>query len=137
MALNELLKSITLQSLTGFFEAEAQLTEDEEAEPTEVAELDKLQTFVGNKKKKVWIWTALNHYQPGIVAITVGDRSGKTFSKLWERVEDWGSKWYMTDGYCVYANFIDQSLHLVMKKTKMIRVEGENTRLRYYLARLP
>ncbi len=82
MALNELLKSIPLQSLTGFFEAEAQLTEDEEAEPTEVAELNELQTFVGNKKKKVWLKTALNHYQPGIVAITVGDRSGKTFSLI-------------------------------------------------------
>ncbi|MBV9386767.1 MAG: IS1 family transposase [Chroococcidiopsidaceae cyanobacterium CP_BM_ER_R8_30] len=117
-------------------EAEVQLPEDEEAEPPEVAELDELQTFVGSKKKKVWLWTALNHYQPGILAITVGDRSGKTFSKLWERVENWGSKWYMTDGYCVYANFIDPAKHFVMKKTKMIRVEGENTRLRHYLARL-
>lgn len=117
-------------------EAETQLTEDEAAEPPEVAELDELQTFVGRKKQKVWIWTALNHYQLGILAITVGDRSGKTFAKLWERVEDWSSKWYMTDGYCVYANFIEPSKHLIMKKTKMTRVEGENTRLRHYLARL-
>ncbi len=66
------------------------------------------------------MWTALNHSQPGILAITIGDRSGKTFSKkLWERVKDWGSKWYMTDGYCVYANFIDPFKHLIMKKTKM------------------
>jgi len=113
-------------------EAEAQLTEDEEAGLPEVAELDKLQTFVGSKKNKVWLWTALNHYQSGILAITVGDRSGKTFSKLWE---NWGSKWYLTDGYCVYANFIDPAKHLVMKQTKMTRVEGENTRLRHYLAR--
>ena len=41
-------------------EAAAQLTEDEEAEPTEIAELDELQTFVGSRKQKVWIWTALN-----------------------------------------------------------------------------
>jgi len=117
-------------------EAEAQLTEDEESDPIKVAELDQLQTFVGNKKQKVWIWTALNHTQLEILAITVGDRSCKTFSKLWERVKIRGSKWYMTDGYCVYANFIDQALHLVMKKTKMTRVEGENTRLMHYLARL-
>lgn len=73
-------------------EAEAQLTEDEEAEPSKAAELDELQTFVGSKKKKVWLWTALNHYQPGILAIKVDDRSGKTFAKLWKRVESWGSK---------------------------------------------
>jgi IS1 family transposase len=42
----------------------------------------------------------------------------------------------MTDGHCVYANFIDQALHLVMKKTKMTRIKGENTRLKHYLARL-
>lgn len=117
-------------------EAEAKLTEDEEAGPLKVAELDELPTFVGNKNQKVGMWTALNHTQPGILAITVGDRSGKTCSKLWQRVKSWSSKWYMTDGYCVYANFIDSAKHLVMKKTKMTRVEGENTRLRQYLARL-
>ena len=79
-------------------EAEAQLSEDEETDSVEVTEFDELQTFVGSKKDKVWLWTALNHYQPGILAITVGDRSGKTFAKLWKRVENWGSKWYMTDG---------------------------------------
>ncbi len=114
-------------------EAETQLPEDEEADPIKVAELDELQTFFVSKKQKVWIWTALNHYQPGILAITVGDRSGKTISKLWGRVEDWDSKWYITDGYYVYANFIDPSKHLIMKKTKMTRVEGKNTRLRHYL----
>jgi len=73
-------------------EAEAELSEDEEADTVKVAELDELQTFVGNKKQKVWIWTALNHYRPGIITIKVGDRSGKTFAKLWERVKDWDSK---------------------------------------------
>jgi IS1 family transposase len=116
-------------------EAEAQLPEDE-ARPPEVAELDELQTFVGSKKKKVWIWTASNHYQPGILAIIVGDRSGKAFSNLGGKVENWGSRWYITDEYCVYANFIHPAKHLVMKKTKMTRVEGENTQLRHYLARL-
>ena len=81
LALNGLLKSITLQSSNGFNEAAAKLTEDEAAEPTEVAE-EEIQTEVGNKKEKVWLKTALNHYQPGILAITVGDRSGKTFSLI-------------------------------------------------------
>ena len=59
-------------------EAKMKLTEDKTADPVEVAELHELQTFIGSKKQKVWIQIALNHYRPGILAITVGDRSGKT-----------------------------------------------------------
>jgi len=33
----------------------------EAEEIPEVAELDELQTFVGSKRNKFWIWTAVNH----------------------------------------------------------------------------
>jgi len=42
---------------------------------------------------------------------------------------------YVTDGYVVYPQFIDDCDHVV-SKIYMTRVEGENTRLRHYLARL-
>ena len=41
----------------------------------------------------------------------------------------------MSDAYPVYPCFIEPEDHLV-SKTYMTRVEGENTRLRHYLARL-
>ncbi len=41
--------------------------DDEEDEPT-IAELDELQTYIGRKTDKIWIWTAINHYSPGIIA---------------------------------------------------------------------
>lgn len=41
----------------------------------------------------------------------------------------------MTDGWKVYPMCIQPEDHLV-SKTYMTRVEGENTRLRHYLARL-
>ena len=41
----------------------------------------------------------------------------------------------MTDGWKVYPSFINPEDHIV-SKTYMTRVEGENTRLRHYLARL-
>ena len=41
----------------------------------------------------------------------------------------------MTDGWKVYPNFIPDGDHII-SKTYMTRVEGENTRLRHYLARL-
>ncbi len=42
---------------------------------------------------------------------------------------------YVTDGWKVYPSFIEPGDHIV-SKTYMTRVEGENTRLRHYLARL-
>ncbi len=130
------------------------LPEDESSEP-ELAELDELQTYIGRQTEKVWIWTAIDHHAPGILAMEIGDRSGGTFEKLWKRIKAWGSRRYLTDGYCVYANLIDQKKHVVLPKTQMTRavrklevtsscapsaclpqVEGENTRLRHYLARL-
>ncbi|GFE71402.1 hypothetical protein CFPU101_40120 [Chroococcus sp. FPU101] len=43
---------------------------------------------------------------------------------------------YLSDGYAVYPNFIPPEQHKVIKKNRLTRVEGENTRLRHYLARL-
>ena len=92
----------------------------------------------------VWIWTVVNHWQPGIILWTIGDqlrwlpkadRSSQTCSNLWLIIKCWHSFWYVSDGYPVYPCFIEPEDHLV-SKTYMTRVEGENTRLRHYLARL-
>ena len=81
------------------------LPEDEEDHPT-VAELDELQTFVGRKTAKTWLGTAIDHYAPGILAREIGSLSGQTFAQLWQRISTWESRRYLTDGYCVYANYI-------------------------------
>ncbi len=112
------------------------LPEEEETSSPTVAELDELQTYIGKRSHKIGIWTAINHYAPGVLAIAIGDRSGATFEKLWKRIKLWNSRRYITDGYCVYANLIEPEKHLVLPKTQLTRVEGENTRLRHYLARL-
>ncbi len=103
--------------------------------PPEVGELDELQTFVGSKKNKIWIWTAVNHFTQGILAWMIGDRSAETFKPLWAIVSLWGCFFYVTDGCKVYPKFIPDGDQIV-SKTYMTRVEGENTRLRHYLARL-
>ena len=107
----------------------------EESEIPEITEIDELQTFVGNKKNKVWLWTVVNHWKPGIILWTLGDRSSSSFQILWSIIKCWHSFWYVTDGWKVYPGFIAPEDHLVCK-TYMTRVEGENTRLRHYLARL-
>ncbi|WP_390833394.1 IS1 family transposase [Calothrix parietina] len=109
-----------------------------EAPPTDkipsVGELDELETFV-RSKKTIWIWTALDHFNRGILAWVVGDHSAETFKPLWNIVSLWGCYFYVTDGWPVYASFINPGDHII-SKTYMTRVEGENTRLRHYLARL-
>jgi len=101
----------------------------------QVGELDELQTFVGSKKNFLWLWTAVNHFSPGILAWVIGDRSSETSSPLWHIVKSWECFFYVTDGYKVYPSFIPDGDQIV-SKIYMTRVEGENTRLRHYLARL-
>jgi IS1 family transposase len=95
-----------------------------------------LATYIGRQTDKIWIWTAINHLAPGILAMEIGDRSGSTFNKLWQRIKIWDSRKYFSDGYCIYGIYIPPSKHQVLPKTKLTGVEGDNTRLRHYLARL-
>ncbi len=117
-------------------EAGESLSNDpQDEEIPEITEIDELQTFVGNKKNKYWVWTVVNHKKKGIILWTIGDRSHQTFALLWSVIKCWHSFWYVTDGWKVYPMYIESEDHLI-SKTYMTRVEGENTRLRHYLARL-
>jgi transposase-like protein len=49
----------------------------------EITQLDELQTFVGSKRNKVWLWTAVNKKAARILAWVVSDRSAATFEELW------------------------------------------------------
>jgi IS1 family transposase len=80
-------------------------------------------------------WTALDKRYSGIIEYVVGDRSAKTFAKLWEKIKHWQCYFWITDGYKVYPSFIPDGDQII-SKTSMTRIEGENSRLRHYLARL-
>lgn len=99
----------------------------ESEEIPEVTDLDELQTFIGSKRHKVWIWTAVNHKQAGILAWVIGDRSAETFKQLWRIVKCWQCFFIVTDGWKVYPMFIEEG-DQTSSKTYMTRVEGENTR---------
>ncbi|MEA5451941.1 IS1 family transposase [Leptolyngbya sp. CCNP1308] len=101
----------------------------------QVGELDELETFVGQRKNKVWIWTAVDHFRAGILGWVIGDHSAQTFQLLWQTIEFWQCYFWVSDGYPVYPQFIPEGDQIV-SKTYMTRVKGENTRLRHYLARL-
>ncbi|CDN12574.1 Mobile element protein [Richelia intracellularis] len=81
------------------------------------------------------MWTAVDHFRQGILAWVLGDHSAKTFQPLWDIVYLWKCYFYVTDGWKVYASFVEPGDHII-SKTYMTRVEGKNTRLRHYLSRL-
>ncbi len=97
----------------------------------QVGELDELETFVGKKQNKRWIWTVVDHFAPGILGWVVGDHSAATFQFLWEAISVWQCYFWVSDGNPVYPGFIPPGDQIV-SKTYMIRVESENTRLRHY-----
>ncbi len=87
------------------------------------------------RQNQIWLWTAVDHFKPGILEWVIGARSSQTFQPLWDIVSQWKCYFYVTDGWKVYPKFI-RSGDQIVSKTYMTRVEGENTRLRHYLARL-
>ena len=72
--------------------------ETQDSEISEITEIDELQTFLGHKKNKYWVWTVVNHKKKGIILWTIGDRSHRTFKWLWSILKCWHSFWYVTDG---------------------------------------
>ena len=62
-------------------------------------------------------------------------RSAETFQRLWQAISFWQCYFWVSDGNPVYPIFIPDGDQIV-SKTYRTRVEGENTRLRHYLARL-
>lgn len=54
-------------------EAGELLSDDpQEDEIPEITEIDELQTFVGDKKNKLWIWTVVNHQKKSILLWNIG-----------------------------------------------------------------
>jgi len=47
-------------------------------------QLDEMWSLVKNKRKKQWIWIALDQNTREIVGLYIGDRSKKSASKLWQ-----------------------------------------------------
>ncbi|CAA9590598.1 Mobile element protein [uncultured Synechococcales cyanobacterium] len=131
---SERVTGINHNSVINWVRPAAAAIPDENYEIPETAQLDELETFVG-QKNKIWWWTVVNTKYPGILKCVVGDHSRETLKPLWPVVMGWACFLYITAGYKVYPCVIEAGDHLV-SKTAMTRVEGANCRLRHYLARL-
>jgi len=81
--------------------------EPQNDEIPEITEIDELQTFVGNKKNRFWIWSGrvsaqcqrswsdathhVNHQKQGIILWNIGDRSHESFKLIWQIIKCWHS----------------------------------------------
>ena len=71
-------------------------------------------TFVGRKKRKVWLWLAVERHSRRIVAWVLGDRSAATARRLWQRLPAYwrGPRcWYFTDLWESYVGVLPRWQH--------------------------
>ena len=79
----------------------------------EVLELDELWTFVGRKRRKVWLWLAVERASRRIVAWTLGGRGQVSARCLWQQLPRRYRRhcWCFTDEWKAYAAVLPRYQH--------------------------
>lgn len=98
-------------------------------------EIDEMATYIGNKKRRIWITYAIRKDTREVVDFVVGSRSKRTMSRVTETVILSRPRKIYTDRYINYKELIPASLHN-SSKTKINRIERYNLNLRKDLKRL-
>jgi IS1 family transposase len=103
-------------------------------------EADEMASFVQKKENKQWIWLAMDAKTHQIIAFHMGDRSWKSFRKLWAmipKVYHQHATLY-TDHYAVYKGVIPAAQHYPIGKLarKTNHIERFNKTLRQRMSRL-
>lgn len=104
------------------------------------AEADELQSFVGKKTNKQWLWLAMDVCTRQVLAFQVGDRSRQSAQTLWNKIPAVYREHatFYTDGYQSYQGVIPSAHHrVVTKKARMTNhIERLNGTLRQRVSRL-
>ncbi|UYZ61601.1 IS1 family transposase [Hymenobacter weizhouensis] len=76
-------------------------------------ELDEMWTFVGHKKRKTWLWLAVERSSRRIVAWVLGGRGRATARRLWRALpaEYRTGTWYFTDEWEAYQGVLPAGAH--------------------------
>ena len=89
--------------------------------------------FYSQKKRKLWVWIAIDRYTQDVLGFSVGSRGKKAFKELVRKIEKYSVGYYATDGWKIY-NILSSSKRLIGKK-HTTQIESLNANVRYYLAR--
>ncbi|WP_159452125.1 IS1 family transposase [Hymenobacter roseosalivarius] len=79
----------------------------------EALELDEMWTFVGRRKRKVWLWLAVERASRRIVAWVTGRRDAATARRLWQALPRRCRRhgWYFTDLFPTYVGVLPRWQH--------------------------
>ena len=79
----------------------------------EILELDELWSFVGHKKRKVWLWLAVERARRRIVGWVLGSRGQVPLRQLWNALPRRYQRhcWYFTDEWKAYAKVLPRWQH--------------------------
>ena len=103
-------------------------------------EADEMASFVQKKANKQWIWLAMDAKTRQIIAFHVGNRSRKSFKKLWAMIPQAYRQHatFYADQYVVYTGVIPAAQHCPIGKLarKTNHIERFNNTLRQRVSRL-
>ncbi|WP_394297470.1 IS1 family transposase [Methanosarcina vacuolata] len=99
-----------------------------------IVEMDEMHTYIGNKKY-CWIWIAVDRVGKKFINCSFGSRGTETGQLIWEKLKQKEIGGVMTDHWRAYAEFLPENIH-TQSKAETYTVEGYNSILRHFLARL-
>ena len=86
------------------------------------------------KKKKLWLWKAVDRIGNQLIDWECGDRSQHTLEKLWARLKKWDVDVYCTDNWESYANVLPKG-KLIQSKSETDCIERNNCQQRHWFTR--
>lgn len=86
------------------------------------------------KKKQCWVWIAYDRNRGQPIAFECGSREDATGKRLWEKIKSIDCKWYTSDHWNSYDNFLPPWRHGKGKSFTHV-IESFNATVRHYLAR--
>ena len=95
-------------------------------------EVDEMWTFVGRKRRKVWLWLAVERASRRIVAWVLGSRGAATLRRLWAALPRRYHRYtrYFTDQWRAYRQVLPAGAHIAGKSGTRV-VEALNGKLRH------
>lgn len=98
-------------------------------------EIDEMSTYVGNKKRRIWITYALRKDTKEVIDFVVGTRSNKAMRQVTDTVLLSKPTKVFTDKYSNYFSLIPGEIHMARKRCTNY-IERNNLTLRTHLKRL-
>jgi IS1 family transposase len=99
-----------------------------------ILELDEMWHYLKHKRRKLWIWKALDRDTGHPLDWECGRRDKATLKKLIDRLVPWDMKVYCTDKWATYASVIPQD-KLVQSKATTQEIERNHCRQRHWFGR--